>query len=242
LVTSVAVGIICKTPQRGASKTRLSPPLQPDECAEISGCFIGDLAATIDALGRISDVKGYAVYTPVGSEDRLRPLLPPRFDLVPQGSGDLGARLDRGIRDLIERGHVGAILVNSDSPTLPPSILQDAVEALRRSDGDRMAIGPAIDGGYTFIGLTRPHPEMFTDIPWSTSAVFDLTLERAREIGLETVILDSWYDVDDADSYALLQSELDGTPPYFAHPTLRLQDAPNTRRFLTRRRAGRAAQ
>lgn len=230
---SVAVAIICKTPAAGRSKTRLSPPLHPSECAEISACFIRDLAGTIGGLDPAA-AHGYAVYTPQGSEESLRPLLPEAFGLVLQGPGDLGDRLLRAVSDLLARGHSGAILVNSDSPTLPAPILQAAVEAL--AGGDRMVIGPALDGGYTLIGLTAPHARLFQDIPWSTEVVFERTMERAREIGLPAVVLPAWYDVDDARSYAILEAELDGTPPDPAagHPA---PDAPSTRRFVAARRA-----
>ena len=103
----------------GASKTRLSPPLRPDECAAISACFIRDLARTIAALAEDGDVTGYAVYTPRGSEASLRRLLPDGFKLMPQVEGDFGERLLHGAIDLLAAGHSGAILVNSDSPTLP---------------------------------------------------------------------------------------------------------------------------
>jgi hypothetical protein len=231
---TVAVGIICKTPRAGSSKTRLSPPLQPQECAEISACFISDLAGTIETLSSECEIAGHAVYTPSGSEGDLRRLLPASFHLTLQGEGDLGARLNKGINDLLAAGYSGAILVNSDSPTLPRSILKAAVDAV--TNGDRLVISPAIDGGYTFIGLSRPHPHLFARIPWSTREVFELTLERAREVDLPTVVLESWYDVDDAASYAILEAEMDGIAPDFADHRRGLQDAPNTRRFITSRR------
>ncbi|QJP14630.1 glycosyltransferase [Starkeya sp. ORNL1] len=231
---TIAVAIICKTPSPGQSKTRLSPPLRPEECAQISSCFIRDLSATIASLEADGDVDGYAVYTPLGTEDSLRPLLPESFGLVPQGEGDLGQRLDRGIADLLAAGHAGAILINSDSPTLPRSILRAAVEALK--NGDRAVISPALDGGYTLIGLSRPHPHLFAQIPWSTDTVFRLTLERAREIELPVIVLDPWYDVDDASSYAMLERELEGAPPSFMAPGAQSEDAPNTREFVRRRR------
>ena len=85
---SVAVGIMCKTPEPGKSKTRLSPPLRPEECAGLSACFIRDLSQTIARLAEDGDVTGYAVYTPVGSEEALRRLLPAGFELMPQVEGD----------------------------------------------------------------------------------------------------------------------------------------------------------
>jgi len=65
-------------------------------------------------------------------EQSLRLLLPNALVLTPQGDGDLGARLLKGAADLLDAGHAGAILVNSDSPTLPKAILREAVDALRQ--------------------------------------------------------------------------------------------------------------
>src|SRR6266850_5769211 len=111
---SVAIGIVCKTPSAGTSKTRLSPALTPAECATLSACFIRDLAATIGELTRDGGATGYAVYTPIGTERALRALLPRGFRLVAQCEGDLSARLVAATRQLLET-HRGAILVNADS-------------------------------------------------------------------------------------------------------------------------------
>lgn len=233
---SIAVAILCKTPIAGLCKTRLSPPLRPEECAAISACFIRDLATTIDALARTDrDVVGYAVYTPIGSERRLQALLPDGFRLMPQSDGDLGERLLNATVDLLNAGHDGAILVNSDSPTLPLSILRDAVDAVRR--GDAAVLSPALDGGYTLIGLSHPHARLFADIPWSTPQVYRLTLERAQEIDLPVIDVPQWYDIDDEYTLRLLQAELAGEPLAFAAPGLHGADAPATRRFLAMRNA-----
>ena len=233
---TIAIGIVCKTPLAGLSKTRLSPPLRPEDCAALSACFIRDLAATIATL--LSDgITGYAVYTPLGSEAALRALLPAGFRLLAQSEGDLGARLERATVDLLAAGHSGAILVNSDSPTLPAMILRQAVQALR---DNVVVLSPALDGGYTLIGLTRPQRRLFADIPWSTPEVYRLTRERAGEIGLAVIDVPTWYDVDDAATLDLLEAELAGAPLPFA-PDLAGAEAPATRAFLTRRSAPRRA-
>src|SRR5215470_15506652 len=233
---SVAVAILCKTPITGLCKTRLSPPLRPEECTAISACFIRDLYATIDELTHTDhDVVGYAVYTPTTSETRLQPLLPGGFHLLPQSDGDLGERLLNATVDLLNAGHDGAILLNSDSPTLPLSILRDAVDAVRQ--GDAAVLSPALDGGYTLIGLSNPHARLFADIPWSTPQVYPLTLERAREIDVPVIDVPQWYDIDDEYTLRLLQAELAGEPLAFAAPGLTGADAPATRRFLAMRSA-----
>lgn len=234
-VRSVAVGIVCKTPAAGLSKTRLSPPLRPEECAALSACFIRDLAETVRTLTLDGDVAGYAVYTPAGTEQALRGLLPAHFGLLLQCEGDLGARLLRATQDLLSLGHAGAILLSADSPTLPAAILRAAVDAVRSADV--VVLSPAIDGGYTLIGLSRPHAHVFAGIPWSTDAVHRLTVARAREIGLPVIDVPGWYDVDDARTLRLLESELGGAPLRFAAPGLRGADATATRQFLARRNA-----
>jgi rSAM/selenodomain-associated transferase 1 len=230
----VAVAIICKTPAPGKSKTRLSPPLRPEECAAISGCFIRDLSQTIQSLADEGKSAGCAVYTPFGSEAALRRLLPGPFTLTLQGEGDLGARLLKGTADLLGEGYSGVILVNSDSPTLPIEILREAVAAVRQ--GDNVVLSPAIDGGYTLIGLSRPHAGLFDDIPWSTEAVYRLTLDRAAKLGLPVVNVPGWYDVDDAASFQMLEDQVDGIRPAFAAAHLTSASAPATRQFVLDRR------
>jgi rSAM/selenodomain-associated transferase 1 len=229
---SVVVGIFCKTPAPGFSKTRLSPPLRPEDCSAISACFIWDLASTIHSLG--GDVRPYAIYTPVGTEPALSALLPPSFRLLPQRDGDFGARLSQAVTELLQAGHAGAILVNADSPTLPASILRSAVDALLRGD-DAVVLSPSFDGGYTLIGLSQPHPQVFSDIPWSTPHVYRLTMQRAAEINVPVINVSGWYDVDDEQTLQLLQSELAGERLSFSEPGLTGADAPATRQFLARR-------
>ena len=227
----VTIGIMCKTPTPGKSKTRLSPPLQPDECAGISACFIRDLSRTIAWLAQADEgVAGCAVYTPVGSETALLSLLPEDFVLLPQVEGDFGERLFHGIDALLQT-HDGVLLVNSDSPTLPPEILRAAVEAVRK--GDSVVLSPAEDGGYTLIGLSRPHRRLFEEIEWSTETVYRRTCERAAEIGLPVVDVPPWYDVDDAASLRVLEDELLGVAPVSL--PMKGADAPATRRFLLER-------
>ena len=225
---TVAIGIFCKTPIPGLSKTRLSPPLRPEDCAALSACFIRDLAATIAELTRHDDVTGYAVYTPAGSESALRALLPGDFRLLRQCDGDFGTRVATAMRELLDN-HAGAILVNADSPTLPASILRAAVDATRRGG---IVLSPALDGGYTLIGLSRLHERLFADIPWSTSRVHQATVERAAEIGVPVVNVPGWYDVDNAESLALLRSELAGEALPFGQAGLRGAAAPATRSYL----------
>lgn len=227
---TVGIAILCKTPEPGKSKTRLSPPLLPDQCAAMSACFIRDLTANMQSISTGGELSGYAIFTPAGTEHLLRPLLPDEFGLIAQSDGDFGRRLRRGVEDILGLGHHGAIVINSDSPTLPPSIIADA--AARLLEGDCMVLSGAADGGYTLIGLTHPHRRLFENIPWSTEQVHRLTEERAAEIGLRVCNVAPWYDIDDATSLKMLRRELAGQPPSFATPRHPPADAPATRDYL----------
>jgi uncharacterized protein len=241
---SIAIAIVCKTPFAGQSKTRLSPPLHAEECAQISACFIRDLSLTIDSLA-LEGITGCAVYTPKGSEAELSALLPAHFKLVLQSEGTLGERLANSITDLLAQGHEGVVLVGSDSPTLPVSLLRQAVESVRQGagmegagvEGAGVVLSPAFDGGYILIGLSQLHRRLFEDIPWSTDVVYEVTVARAKEIGLPVTSIPGWYDVDDEASLGMLEKELFDAAPSFL--SCKGADAAATREFLANRKRAR---
>jgi hypothetical protein len=182
--------------------------------SELSACFLRDVAAAIDAVPESLGRRGYGVYAPLGAEQIMRELLPPSFGLLLHVGADLGDVLFGAARDLLIDGHDCVLLVNGDSPTLPARFLVQAIETLREP-GERMVLGPASDGGYYLIGLKRPHRRLFAEIAWGTETVARSTCERAAEIGLATILLPEWYDVDDLETLRWLQDELAGKSTRF---------------------------
>lgn len=219
---------MCKAPIDGACKTRLCPPLTTGEAALLSRCFIADMAALIAG---ISDCRGFAVYTPEGAEAAFDGLLPPGLGMLAQRGGDLGERLFHATEDLLAAGHSGVCLINSDSPTLPETLLRRAAAALGRA-GDRIVIGPAIDGGYCLIGLKQAHAAVFQQVAWSTSQVLAQTLARIASLGVPLSLLPTWYDVDDLGSLQLLLHELFGHGNPLARDSLAGSAASHSRRHV----------
>jgi uncharacterized protein len=226
-VSAAAIGIICKAPQPGRSKTRLATVIGDVAASELSACFLRDVAAAIEAVPEVLGRRGYGVYAPAGAEHIMRQLLPAEFGLLLQAGDDLGHVLIGATRALLDAGHDCVLLVNGDSPTLPTRLLVQAVETMR-APGDRMVLGPASDGGYYLIGLKRPHRHLFMQIAWGTDTVARSTCERAAEIGLATVLLPEWYDVDDLKTLRWLQDELAGNSTRFRAGGF----APASRAFL----------
>jgi rSAM/selenodomain-associated transferase 1 len=201
-----ALALMAKVPFAGAVKTRLTPPLNPEEAATLSTCFLRDM--TTNVLGMNSaGIEGVVLYTPANAEAFLHDLLPDTFKLVAQHGETLGERLINAAAELFSNGFESVCLINSDSPTLPSEILKTAVSLLAQ-DGDRVVLGPSQDGGYYLIGLKHPHRELFERIAWSTADVLAHTSERAAEINLPIEFLPTWYDVDDAATLRLLCDEL----------------------------------
>jgi uncharacterized protein len=225
-----ALAVMAKAPRTGEVKTRLVPPLCPEEAAALNICFLCDVTTVIAELCVPGQVDGFAAYMPAGAEAAFDDLLPPQFRLLAQRGANLGERLLHAAEDFFTAGYQAMCLINSDSPTLPATVLQAAIEVLHAPQ-DRIVLGPADDGGYYLIGLKHAHRKLFQGIAWSTSTVLASTLDRAREIGVECTLLPSWYDVDDAVSLRRLCQEL-----FPAQSTstseIRGYAAPRTREFL----------
>lgn len=215
--STCAVGIMAKAPQAGRCKTRLCPPLAPDEAAALSAAFLQDTARNIGEAARRAPIAAYAAYAPLGAEALIAAQVGADTCLVladgsppmPERIEGFGRCLLHAIEGMLARGHAAACVLSSDIPTLPTHLLVEAAERLL-APGDRAVLGACDDGGYYLLGLKSAHAGMFSDIAWSTNGVAEATRERARAIGLDLVELDAWYDVDDAASLAVLARETKG--------------------------------
>ena len=222
-----ALAVMAKAPRAGKVKTRLSPPLSLEQTATLNIQFLRD---TAENIATVTGGAGLISYTPVGDEALFDGLLPETFALVPQRGDAFGERLLAAAEDILAIGYGAVCLIDSDSPTVPTAVYEQAVEALL-APGDRVVLGPSDDGGYYLIGLKQAHREPFDRITWSTEHVLEETLLRCAETRLEVVLLPTWYDVDDAATLALLKSELlDRVAPEFAE--MKGYEAPYTREFL----------
>lgn len=204
-----ALAVMTKAPRAGKVKTRLIPPLTPDEAAALNICFLRDTAQAINEATKRGGASGVAVYTPAGAEQAYRGILPDNFFLVRQRGDAFGDRLAFAMHDLLQLGFASACLINSDSPTVPGTAFAEAVEILARP-GDRVVLGPSDDGGYYLIGLKKPHRRLFEEINWSTEAVLQQTAQRAAELGLSVHLLPTGFDIDDRVTLRRLCEELVG--------------------------------
>lgn len=228
---SCAIGVMAKAPQPGRSKTRLCPPLNPDQAATLSAAFLRDTTENLLAAARMAapdlSIIPYAAFAPAGSEALVASAMAPDIRLtladgtptMPSGVEGFGRCLLHAVQAMLADGHASACVLSSDSPTLPTELLVMAARHLAKP-GDRAVLGACDDGGYYLLGLKAAHAAPFTDIVWSTDTVAATTRARIADIGLELVELPSWYDVDDAASLETLIAERRGYPAPHTQSTI----------------------
>ena len=198
-----ALIFFAKAPIPGQVKTRLCPPLTPDEAASLHGSFV------LDALERsrtVPKVDRFLACAPSADHVFFK-ILEERqgVRLMDQVGEDLGARMAHALHAGFSKGYRQVLLVGTDLPTLSPDIYGQALHLLADHD---LALGPTLDGGYYLIGLTRPVPELFVGVPWSTDQVLALTRQKADAQGLKAALLPPCRDVDRIDDlWALIDEE-----------------------------------
>jgi uncharacterized protein len=204
------IAIMAKASAPGRTKTRLVPPLSPEQAAALNTAFLQDMARNLLAAGSQTEIAGYVAFAPAASEEFFRAALPSDIGLIDADLPNLGDCLLRTIEKIFARGHAAAVVLNSDSPTLPTAFLLETAHALALP-GECAVLGPSTDGGYYLLGLKTAHPRLFDEISWSTEHVAAQTLARAHELGLDVHMLPEWYDVDDRAGLRRVQRELIAT-------------------------------
>jgi rSAM/selenodomain-associated transferase 1 len=171
-------------------KSRLATHFPPDRLHALKVALLDN---TLRALETLPDV--FIFFTPDDAERELAPLSGPALPRVRQGEGDLGARMLGAMRHLLETlKYEAAVLVGSDIPWLTVDHVREAIATLQATGG--IVVGPADDGGYYLIGMTRAIDGLFEGIAWGTGSVLTDTLRAAERLGVDARLIRSAYDVD----------------------------------------------
>ena len=189
---SLLLVVMAKAPVPGKVKTRLTPPFTPQEAVDLYKCFLQD---RITEMGRLKGIDLAIAYTPTDARDTFVRISGNGFYLFDQKGEDLGQRLSNIFFNKLEQGYAAVSIIDSDTPDLPCATIEDSFHSLL-AGGTEAVFGPCDDGGYYLVGMRRPHPELFRDIPWSTDAVLDITLKKAENLGIKTRLLPVWNDLD----------------------------------------------
>lgn len=201
VTASRVLGLFAKDPKPGQVKTRLAAATSPEFAARVAESFL------LDMLDRLGEVKASRVlaFSPAPARPYFGEIVRGRFDLMPQGDGDLGRRMATFFTDQLRSGAEAVVLLGTDSPTLPPAFVEQAFRALECAD---VVLGPATDGGYYLVGCARRVPPIFDGISWGGSDVLRQTIERLADPTWRLALLPPWYDVDTLDDWRMLRGHV----------------------------------
>lgn len=181
--------VFARAPVPGAVKTRLIPALGGWGAARLHARLVRHAVRTALAAGvgrvELHGTRRHSFFKSLGLPFRL------------QRGNDLGERMYYAMSR-----NPGAILIGTDCPELNVGDLRRAQRLLR--GGCETVLAPAEDGGYALIALRRVSPEIFRNIAWGTSSVYEQTVQRlarSRWRALRTV-----WDVDRPEDLARLRA------------------------------------
>jgi len=246
---SRVLAVMARPLVRGAVKTRLAAQLGDDGALAVyERLLLGTLAQAevlrgTDLVLAEASTDGGGIGRAAGPAHGASPDLagpPPdplagrsaRWRRLAQGGGTLGARLAGVFADLFDAGAESVVVVNSDSPAIPVTYLEQAFARLEAaSSPGRIVLGPAADGGYYLIALDAATwkaygdalTALLTSSPMSTASLLAYTLRAAQARGLEAVQLPLWMDIDEPADLAVL-ARLDGEAPLRGEPSAGLRE------------------
>ncbi len=217
--------LFARAPRAGEVKTRLAPLLTEQGAARLYRAFLEDAA---QAYLEPEAWEAVLAADPDADDPVFVELFGAPWRRQSQASGDLGARLASAFEREFAGGAPRVLAVGSDHPALRRRLVEEAFGLLAR--GCQAVVIPAEDGGYCAIGLAlgAGFREVFRDIPWSSSSVLDVTLERIGSAGLRLTVLPAAYDVDRPEDVGRLRRDLasrDPTAPDYPRPTAKLLES-----------------
>lgn len=183
--------IFCKAPIPGQVKTRLIPELTAEQAAELH------IELSTKTLQRAiqSNLCPVQLWCTPTTDHAFFATAKAAYPLVlkQQQGADLGERMHRAFCSALA-GYSHALLMGCDCPSLTEQDLDLALTALNQDN--EVVLAPAEDGGYVLIGLNRPQPELFDNMPWGTARVLDETRSRIARYKLHHHELCEQWDLD----------------------------------------------
>jgi len=198
--------VFTRYPKPGETKTRMIPELGPNGAARLQRCLTEH---TLKWVSKLKARKGVSVQIQYdGAKLSLfTEWLGGDWSYRPQVDGDLGRRMSKAFQSAFDEGFERVIIVGIDCPGITAQLVLKAFEALNEND---IVLGPANDGGYYMIGMSRMQPSVFDGPDWGTSGVFAETLRIAGNNGMSVHILEYLDDIDRPEDIRVLREIVKG--------------------------------
>lgn len=185
--------VFARYPSPGFAKTRLIPALGAEGAARLQARLTEHVLGTATELQKTRGIDVEVRFTGCTQLEMQARFSSANVSFVPQCEGNLGDRLQQAVAAAFDSGIQKVLVVGTDCPDLDVTYLVQAFKALNQSD---VVLGPAVDGGYTLIGMNALYQELFLGIEWSTDTVLSETLKRCETKNLSVTKLGVHSDVD----------------------------------------------
>ncbi len=196
-----ALILFARDPVLGKVKTRLSPFLQEDVILKLYTCFLQD---SLDNIRQVENADRFVGVAPSNESGFFNGASDSDIRLFVQEGKELGDKMRRAIQDRFAEGYKKVVIIGSDSPSLPVSYIDRALDSDKN-----LVLGPSTDGGYYLIGMRGKVVEVFDGVAWGTETVLRETCERLMQSKTELELLPIWYDIDSPEDLKFFKSHLD---------------------------------
>ncbi len=199
-----ALTVFVKAPVAGKVKTRLQADLGPRNTLRTYRSFIKDI---VSSCAELKGVDTFMACAPSCDNKFLKDVaIKWKLQTFAQRGSTLGDKIASGFNDCFARGYTEVVIIGSDSPTIPGEYIRKAFQQLRSKD---FVVGPCCDGGMYLVGARKKvEPKIFRNIPWDTSDVLNMIIDKLFRLKISFSLLPFWYDVDDMNDLRFLKLHL----------------------------------
>ncbi|WP_242131451.1 TIGR04282 family arsenosugar biosynthesis glycosyltransferase [Aestuariivivens marinum] len=177
--------VFVKNLKLGKVKTRLAKTIGNRAAFEV----YNELVNITEQVTQTISIDKHIYFSDVVIEDKWSN----EFKNVQVGK-DLGERMKNAFKKGFEKGYERIVLIGSDLPDISDKIIEGGINALNEFD---VVFGPAKDGGYYLIGLTKMHNFIFENKPWSQQNLLEETL---KELCLQNITYSTLLTLNDIDN------------------------------------------
>ena len=194
--------LFTRVPKAGQAKTRLIPALGEHGAAEFQWRLLARLLGELRHGAEQGLWRLRVYYCGTEGFERLRLMAGEGVVFVEQAdNADLGARMRAALERELGAGAPVVGLMGSDLPEATAGVVAEALGLLEDPAVD-VSLCPVEDGGYWFVGLKLPFPQLFEGTVYGGASVFEDALAACAAHGRAVAAGPRLHDVDTPEDLA----------------------------------------
>lgn len=203
--------LFTRVPKAGQAKTRLIPALGEHGAAEFQWRLLARLLEELRHGAEQGLWRLRVYYCGTEGLKHLRAMAGDEAVFVEQADDpDLGVRMRAALERELAAGAPAVGLMGSDLPEATTGVVAEALGLLEDPAVD-VSLCPVEDGGYWFVGLKRPFPQLFEGTTYGGASVFEDALVACAAHGRAVAAGPRLRDVDTPEDLAWFESRATGS-------------------------------